>query len=220
MGRKCTEWIPDWDDDGHGSRYTDRVEFVLSVGDPGEAEIRRMQDELVSSVAVEVPEVGVETARASSGRGASSGAIALIVSLAGAPGAAYATWQVFARVFNFLRSRGGHPTMSIGAIRHLCLADLFQSHPDLRDLDVLEVVTTEVSPPGPPSDLDHAGRDMFMAIFVKRDNSCTWIYLVDSYGKILHTGQGEPLTGDLAFGTLPPETWSAGRHQYLADPDR
>ena len=49
MGRKWTEWNSDWDEDGRGSRHTDRVEFVFSVGDPGEAAIRRTQDELVSS---------------------------------------------------------------------------------------------------------------------------------------------------------------------------
>lgn len=173
----------------------------------------------MSAVALEFPDVEVSAARTSAGRGAAWQAVALAVALASAPGGIHATWRVFSRIFNHLQSRGEHPSMSIGAIRHLCLADLLQSHPDLKDADVIDVVATEVAPPGPPGDLGHTGRDMFMVIFVKADNSCTWVYLVDGYGQVLHMGQGAPLTLDLAFESgLSPEVWSTGTHRYLADP--
>ena len=84
---------------------------------------------------------------------------------------------------------------------------------------MVEVVSTEVSPPELSSDLDHTGMDMFMALFVKRDNSRTWVCPVDGYGEILHTGQGQPRTIYLASGKLAPEAWSTGKNRYLADPD-
>lgn len=221
VGRKWSDWNPDWDEDRHGSRYTERVEFVFSVGEPSECELLEMRQELEAEIANRFPEVEVETVHTSSGRGASAEAIALVATFVSMPGAAYASWKVVSGLFRLFRSRGQHPTMSIGATRHLCLADLLQRNPDLAEEDVAEVITTEVSPPGPPGELDHTGMDMFMAVFVKTDNSCTWVYLVDSWGKILHMGQGEPLTGDLAYQntTLSHETWWKGEHRYLAEPD-
>ena len=204
----------DWDLDQPGSRFTGRIEFVIGVGDFGrldeaaedheelddgdgldewEVGYRRYSQEILSELTESFPEVQFQAFDTSYGRGAEADALGLVLDWAARPGAVVATAVLVKRVYDHLRRKGFGSTMSLGAAKYYCLADLLQHDSTLDPNSIRTVLATEASHPGSPTELNHTSLDMFTIIFQDSENSRSWVYLIHCDGKILHRSEGEPI---------------------------
>lgn len=203
-----TNFYHNWDPEEPGSRFTKRVEFVIGVGDyeylygdemsgsydeQRQAAYDRYAAETLIEIGAPVESVPIRPFDTDVGRGASADALGLVIDLLEAPGGIAATALLVRQIWNRLRKKGKHPTVSYGAAEQLCLADLHEQNPTLSLDTVRTILVAEATPPGPPSELGHTGHDLFTVIFQNADNSRSWAYLIHSDGKILHYSEGLPV---------------------------
>ena len=197
-------WYDRWDAQSPGSRFTEKIEFVIGVGDfssvvEGEGQVEwedgfaHLSKRVLADLSAEFPDLPVRVFDTSHGRGASGDALGIVLDILTAPDGLVGTTLLVKKAYDLLVANREGPTVSLGAAKHLCLADLLQHDTTLDPDKIRTLLVTEASPPGPPSELDHTGLDMFTVLFGDSENTRSWLYLIDCGGKILHRSEGEAI---------------------------
>lgn len=204
----------------HGSPHSLSVEFIWPLPEEEWTELspeftgtrEQARDWLETAMQKRASEIGSslvdqsapsldegETVEASSiqfGIGASGEAIALIVMGAlGVIANLDGTISFFHRVRDWYRNLSGatlpsgsqlrRPSLSLGAAVALAGADLSDRLSDIQGIRVVSAVVH------PGLDINHSGCDLFTIVFGNDNN--TWVYLVDSGGRVLSFSGGLPL---------------------------
>ncbi|MFT7475362.1 MAG: hypothetical protein ACI81L_002300 [Verrucomicrobiales bacterium] len=168
-----------------GSRFTDRVEFVVGIfGD----------EEAVPSTRalIDGSPFSLSSFETSEGRGAEGLAVGAALNLLMDGGAIYGGGQAAYMAWRWLREKFGEKVMlSHGAARKLIEFDILRKNPELTESDLVLIFFAETS--DSVSELNHTGLDMFSAVLCTRTNTQSWSYLVSSMGKVLHDGAAGPL---------------------------
>lgn len=187
----------DWDQfDDPKSRFTNQPVFVVHLPELAGHDV--LTDEEMASVAAEARgegETAIRPFQAVFGRGAAGTALGLLVDLAIGVGGS-AAWSTVTAVWKRIRHR--RPTMSVGALRYLCMADL--AHRLGRDSldDVLTVLACDTSGPR-PTELNMVDIEPVLVVFADKGNTRSWVYLVSPRGHVLSFHEGEPMIGGLTY---------------------
>lgn len=182
-----------------GSRLTDRVEFVFGVEG-----MEDIPDELTTEAAAQVGRevigptadddlrLGPLTFRWEGlGRGAEGLAVAatlawVLFSLTYVLNSIN-TWVEAARnvaeLWRRVRKSTSTPVLSLGAIVCLCTVDLVER---LGNVD--EVMLLWAGDVSGAHDITYSGDDLLLVLFVR--GNALWTYTVDSYGRLVHFGEG------------------------------
>lgn len=168
---------------------------------------RRMLEDVPES-----EELDASAALTGIGVGADGYAIALAVGagLVYVAGAANDLLDVAVRLRRFwlgLRAKHGPPALSLGAVTHLVVLDLFERLGNLDDVRL--VSATDVS--GAKQGGGHTGQAVYSVILARGED--VWVYLIGDKGQVVHFGEGRQrragqlslLSGELVFGEGPKE---------------
>lgn len=216
-----TEWlrvlpVVDAATQAPGSRLTDAVEFVFQVdeasvfermGEPDFDELtaydeaqRDTAQAIVEGAQHEFPGLDLTVRDESIGRGAAGVAVAVVVVGATVVVPAVSAWldvaERVASLWRWMRRRKeGAPTLSLGAVKYLCLADLARRLNGAVD-DVVLVWSGDVGP-GANRDLTYSGSDLFGLLFASPHGS--WMYVVSDAGDVVVRTEGAPIPREVAF---------------------
>lgn len=165
-------------------RLTDEIEFALPIEPSSERAIVDVPD-APEGVAVRSRTTGV-------GRGWSGEAEAVYIAVTGSVALLQLSAYVMA-VWKRLRERfkgdANVIAFSLGAAKHLCLADLAARRAD--DVDGIELLWSGDVGQGTQHDVSHSGDDIFCLVFARND--ATWVYVIDSTGGLIAFVEGDPL---------------------------